>query len=278
MARGRLITAAIYKGYQIMSKELTIIGAGASGMIAAIQAAEYAAELHLKLHITLLEKLPRPGKKLLATGNGRCNIANAGAAREHYYNAAGQNPAFVQPALQKFTQKNNLAFFRNMGLLTKEEENGKLYPMGEQAVAVLDCLRLRIDRPDAALSLLAPAEVQELRPRRQGGFALQLAGEQAERQADAVILALGGLASPQLSNSQGFARLLQSLGLKATRLYPALTQVKIASPLPKALQGIKFNGRVRLCQPDGACLGEAEGEVLFAFRTADFAAVTFGQP
>ena len=264
MARGRLITAAIYKGYQIMSKELTIIGAGASGMIAAIQAAEYAAELHLKLHITLLEKLPRPGKKLLATGNGRCNIANAGAAREHYYNAAGQNPAFVQPALQKFTQIHNMAFFRNMGLLTKEEENGKLYPMGDQAVAVLDCLRLRIDRPDAALSLLAPAEVQELRPRRQGGFALQLVGEQAERQADAVILALGGLASPQLSNSQGFARLLQPLGLKATRLYPALTQVKIASPLPKALQGIKFNGRVRLCQPDGACLGEAEGEVLFA--------------
>ena len=66
-----------------MSKELTIIGAGASGMIAAVQAAEYAAELHLKLHINLLEKLPRPGKKLLATGNGRCNIANAGAAREH---------------------------------------------------------------------------------------------------------------------------------------------------------------------------------------------------
>ena len=220
-----------------MSKELTIIGAGASGMIAAVQAAEYAAELHLKLHINLLEKLPRPGKKLLATGNGRCNIANAGAAREHYYNAAGQNPAFVQPALQKFTQKNNLAFFRSMGLLTKEEENGKLYPMGDQAVAVLDCLRLRIERLDAALSLLAPAEVQELRPRRQGGFALKLAGEQAERRADAVILALGGLASPQLSNSQGFVRLLQPLGLKATRLYPALTQVKIASSLPKALQG-----------------------------------------
>lgn len=247
-----------------MSKELTIIGAGASGMIAAVQAAEYAAELHLKLHINLLEKLPRPGKKLLATGNGRCNIANAGAAREHYYNAAGQNPAFVQPALQKFTQKNNLAFFRSMGLLTKEEENGKLYPMGDQAVAVLDCLRLRIERLDAALSLLAPAEVQELRPRRPGGFALKLAGEQAERRADAVILALGGLASPQLSNSQGFVRLLQPLGLKATRLYPALTQVKIASSLPKALQGIKFNGRVRLCQPDGVCLDEAEGEVLFA--------------
>lgn len=247
-------------------KELTIIGAGAAGMIAAIQAAEYAAEYHLKLHITLLEKLPRPGKKLLATGNGRCNIANAGAAREHYYNAAGQNPAFVQPALQKYTQKNNLAFFHSMGLLTKEEENGKLYPMGEQAVAVLDCLRLHIDRlsrPDVSLRLLAPAEVRRLRPRPEGGFALQTAGEQQEILTDAVILALGGLASPQLSSSQGFARLLQPLGLKPTRLYPALTQVKIASSLPKALQGVKFNGSVRLRQGED-CLGVAEGEILFA--------------
>ena len=97
--------------------DLIIVGAGAAGMLAAIQANAEAPQLR----IALLERLPRPGKKLLATGNGRCNIANAAASREHYYNAAGQNPAFVQPALQKYTQQDNLAFFRSMGLLTKQE-------------------------------------------------------------------------------------------------------------------------------------------------------------
>lgn len=249
-----------------MYKDLVIIGAGAAGMIAAAQAAELAAEFSLPLRITLLEKLPRPGKKLLATGNGRCNIANAGAARAHYYNAAGQNPAFVQPALQKFTQKNNLAFFRCRGLLTKEEENGKMYPLGDQAVAVLDCLRLHLaalSRPGLQLNLLAEAEALALRPRPQGGFALKLAGGKAEVVADALILAMGGLASPQLSSSRGFACLLQPLGLQPTRLYPALTQVKIASPLPKALQGVKFNGSAALWQGE-ECLGEDEGEILFA--------------
>ncbi len=114
--------------------DLIIVGAGAAGMLAAIQANAEAPQLR----IALLERLPRPGKKLLATGNGRCNIANAAASREHYYNAAGQNPAFVQPALQKYTQQDNLAFFRSMGLLTKQEAEGKMYPLGDQAVAVLD--------------------------------------------------------------------------------------------------------------------------------------------
>ncbi len=249
-----------------MFKKLVIAGAGAAGLIAAVQAAEEAARRGLKLHIVLLEKLPRPGKKLLATGNGRCNIANVNASRANYFNAAGQNPAFVQPALQKFPQGDNLAFFHRLGLLTKQEENGKMYPLSDQAAAVLDCLRLRLAAPlpaNVALEISAPAEIVGLQSRPGGGFALALAGGLPAVAADAVILALGGLASPQLSNSRGFDRLLQPLGLKATRLYPALTQLKIAGPLPKALQGIKFNGQVRLCQ-QGKCLAAEKGEVLFA--------------
>lgn len=249
-----------------MSKTLVIAGAGAAGMAAAVQAAEEAARRGLKLHIILLEKLTRPGKKLLATGNGRCNIANINASRQNYFNAAGQNPAFVQPALQKFPQRDNLDFFRRLGLLTKQEDKGKIYPLGDQAVAVLDCLRLRLAAPfapDIKLELLAPAELTAISRQANGCWTLSLTGEPQKVAADALILALGGLASPQLSNAQGFARLVQPLGLRPTRLYPALTQLKIASPLPKALQGIKFNGRVRLCQ-QGECLAAEEGEALFA--------------
>lgn len=235
--------------------DLIIVGAGAAGMLAAIQANAEAPQLR----IALLERLPRPGKKLLATGNGRCNIANAAASREHYYNAAGQNPAFVQPALQKYTQQDNLAFFRSMGLLTKQEAEGKMYPLGDQAVAVLDTLRLQLAARQ--LALICEAEVRQIE-QTGGGWQLRLADGRLLH-ARALLLAMGGLASPQLSHSQGFADLLAPLGLKTTRLYPALTQLKCNSPLPKALQGIKFNGRAALWQAD-ELLAEAEGEILFA--------------
>lgn len=241
----------------MLKYDLIIIGAGAAGMLAAIQANCEAPHLR----IALLERLPRPGKKLLATGNGRCNIANAAAGRGHYYNAAGQNPAFVQPALQKYTQQDNLAFFRSMGLLTKQEAEGKMYPLGDQAVAVLDTLRLQLAA--RRLELLCEAEALGIERDAAGaGWQVRLAGGRLLH-CRALLLAMGGVASPQLSHAQGFADLLKPLGLKATRLYPALTQLKCAGPLPNALQGVKFNGRAALWQ-GGELLAEAEGEILFA--------------
>ncbi len=239
--------------------DLIIVGAGAAGMLAAIQANCEAP----KLRVALLERLPRPGKKLLATGNGRCNIANAAADRGHYYNAAGQNPAFVQPALQKYTQQDNLAFFRSMGLLTKQEAEGKMYPLGDQAVAVLDTLRLQLAA--RRLELLCEAEVCGIERQNEGqaaGWRLRLSDGRLLH-CRALLLAMGGLASPQLSHAQGFTELLAPLGLKVTRLYPALTQLKCSGPLPNSLQGIKFNGRAALWQVE-ELLAEAEGEILFA--------------
>ena len=138
--------------------DLIIVGAGAAGMLAAIQANAEAPQLR----IALLERLPRPGKKLLAT------------SREHYYNAAGQNPAFVQPALQKYTQQDNLAFFRSMGLLTKQEAEGKMYPLGDQAVAVLDTLRLQLAARQ--LALICEAEVRQIEQTGVGSCAWPTAG------------------------------------------------------------------------------------------------------
>lgn len=238
--------------------DLIIIGGGASGLAAAIQAHRLAP--HCK--IAVLEKADRPGKKLLATGGGRCNIANtAGGDQSHYYTALGNHPAFVRPAFANFPVSANLDFFRDLGLLTKEEEQGKLYPMGDQAAAVLDTLRLTLAAAD--IPILTATPVQQIRHNHKGsarqGFAL--ATPSGEFFARAIIVAVGGNASPKLSNAEGFAELLSPLGHRSTRLYPALTQLKTADPLPKAVQGIKFIGNATIFRDEQPIT--EQGEILF---------------
>lgn len=230
--------------------DLIIIGGGASGLIAALQARQQAPDAQ----IAVLEKAERPGKKLLATGNGRCNIANRNAAPAHYFTAKGDNPAFVRPALTRYPVADDREFFRRLGLLTKEEEAGKLYPLGDQAAAVLDTLRLHLAARQ--ISLFTETAVTRINP----GFKLQTT--QGDFAARALILAIGGIASPQLSTAGDFAALLAPLGHKTTPLYPALTQLKINDSLPKAVQGVKFNGLAALWQGDKPLAAEP-GEILF---------------
>ena len=230
--------------------ELIIVGGGASGLIAAIAAKQQ----RPGLSVAILEKSDRPGKKLLATGNGRCNIANSRAGQANYFTAKGDNPAFVRPAFARYSTADNMAFFRRLGLLTKEEADGKLYPMGDQAAAVLDALRLHLAA--YSIPIFTGAEVNGIKP----GFLLKTT--QGDFAAQAVILAMGGVASPQLSTAGDFAALLGPLGHKATALYPALTQIKIADSLPKAVQGVKFTGRAALWQGNTKLAAE-EGEILF---------------
>lgn len=211
--------------------DLIIIGGGASGLIAAIQAKL----CNAKLRVAVLEKADRIGKKLLATGGGRCNIANLnGGTSEHFYTAKGNHPAFVRPAFTHFSVADDMAFFRNLGLLTKEEDDGKLYPLGDQAAAVLDTLRLFLTALD--IPLFTQCEVTAIHP------SYRLKTTDGDFSARAVILAMGGNASPKLSTAGNFAAITAPLGHKPTEIYPALTQLKVNDPLPKAVQGIKFMG------------------------------------
>ncbi len=231
--------------------DVIIIGAGAAGLMAALQLKRE----NTALSAALLEKALRPGKKLLATGGGRCNIANRRAGKAAYFTASGQNPAFVQPAFAAYPVADDLAFFAGLGLLTKEEEDGKIYPLGDQAAAVLDVLRLQAAANE--VPIFTETEVTGIKP----GW--HITTTQGAFVARAVILALGGVASPQLGTAGDFASMLAPLGHKTTRLYPALTQMKCQSDLPKALQGVKFTGQAALWQGD-RLLAEASGEVLFA--------------
>ena len=115
----------------VSEMKVCVIGGGASGMVAAITAARAGAQ------VTILEKNDRLGKKILVTGNGRCNLGNRNLSKEQYYS---EDLAFVDRVLDRFGTEETISFFRSIGLLVREK-NGYLYPYSEQAASVLDCLR-----------------------------------------------------------------------------------------------------------------------------------------
>lgn len=214
--------------------ELAIIGGGAAGMMAALTATAW-----MDGTVTLLERQSRLGRKLLATGNGRCNLSNLTCAPACYHS---HNPDFVRPALKQFPVEDTLAFFRQQGLLTTAEVDGKCYPCSDQANSVLDTLRLALDAAGVVLRTDWP--VDAVHPGKAGGFTLT--GPAGSLWADRVILTAGGAASPKLGGTKSGYQLARALGHKCTRLYPALVQLNTAPTWPRSLKGVRADASVRL--------------------------------
>ena len=214
--------------------ELAIIGGGAAGMMAALTAAEW-----MEGTITLLERQTRLGRKLLATGNGRCNLSNLTCAPSHYH---GGHPDFVRPALDAFGVTDTLAFFRQRGLLTIAEPDGKCYPYSDQANSVLDTLRLALDAAGVVVRTDWPVEA--IRPGKSGGFTLT--GSAGSLWADRVILTAGGAAAPKLGGTKSGYQLAKTLGHKCTRLHPSLVQLNTDPTWPKSLKGVRADAVVKL--------------------------------
>jgi len=237
-----------------MSKKtvLAIVGGGASGIIGAIFAKRLIGN---NGNVIILERMGRIGKKLLATGNGRCNFTNIDTNVSDFY---GKNPFFVQYALDNFSVYNTLDFFEKIGVYPHEEEDGKFYPYSGQASSVLDALRNEIAR--LGVEVITDFEVREVRKVNSGFNISSFSDEKIY--ADKVIIAAGGCASPALgSNGTGF-RILKSLGHTVSKLSPALVQIKTEKAIVKGFKGIKFRGNVKIS--DGKkILGEEYGEVLF---------------
>ena len=229
--------------------EIAIIGAGASGMAAAIAASAVGTNT-----VTLFERQARVGKKLLATGNGRCNLSNRGAGIEHYH---GADPSFVLPALKEFPVEKTLELFRALGLYTVTEDSGRVYPYSDQANSVVDVLRFALDRSN--LHLRTATEITGVRHDR-GGFLLR-AGEERFR-AEKLIVACGGAAGGKLGGGLSGYQLLRSLGHHCTRLYPSLVQLKTNAELVRSLKGVRANARLQLLLND-SLIFEAAGEVQF---------------
>ena len=229
--------------------KVAIIGAGASGMVAAIAAAVSGTN-----EVMLFERQARVGHKLLATGNGRCNLTNRQAGLNHYH---GTGPDFVQPALREFSVANTLDFFQTLGLYTVTEPSGRVYPYSDQANSVLDVLRFGLSRKN--ISLHTGTEITAVR-HTADGFELQ-AGDTVY-QADNLIVACGGAAGTKLGGGMSGYRILRSLGHHCTKLYPSLVQLKCGPSTVQGLKGVRANAKLRLTLNE-AVLATSAGEVQF---------------
>ena len=226
-----------------------IIGGGASGMAAALAAAESP-----RIQVLLFERQARLGRKLQATGNGRCNLTNLHAGRQGYH---GQEADFAIPALDVFGPEASLEWFRKLGLFTVAEPSGRVYPYTDQANSVVDVLRFALERPN--IRVITGFEVSKVR-HTQDGFCVE-DGQQSFT-CDRLIVACGGLAGTKLGGSMSGYRLLTKLGHHTTRLRPALVQLKCSWGGVVGLKGVRANCHAQILH-DGMLHSESTGELQF---------------
>lgn len=224
-----------------------VIGGGAAGMLAALTAAENGHR------VLLLERQSRVGRKLLATGNGRCNLSNYHVSPAHYHGGAG----FCDFALSQFDVGKTLQYFASLGLLTVSEANGRIYPMSNMAGSVLDVLRYALERPEIDLQTSQTVTAVRKMPE---GFSVKT--ETDTFSARRLILAAGGAAGSKVGGGMDGYRLAKSLGHHRTALYPSLVQLKTDPTYPRALKGVKAQCGISICR-GSQVLARNSGEVLF---------------
>lgn len=229
--------------------KVLVIGGGAAGMIAAISASRN------KASAVILEQLPRVGKKILATGNGRCNLTNAHIDIDRYH---GSNVNFAYGALKQFDGYDTIKFFEELGIHCIKEEEGKIYPASLQASSVLDVLRYEMKI--LGVEEICDARVVSILPDT-SGFIIQLK-DGRRIHGNKVILSSGGKANPGLgSNGSGYD-LAEQLGHKIVEPFPALVQLKLKTSFQKALSGVKLIGEAAI-EVQGSMLRREIGEILF---------------
>ena len=231
-----------------MKTEIAVIGGGASGLMAAITAKKSGKE------VIILERKDRILKKVLITGNGRCNITNVNANISNYF---GKNISSVENILNRFTPQDTMDFFNELGIVCNEENRGKVYPLSGQASSVVDALRFEAEK----LGIKIETEFY-VRKIEKDGFKFRIYSEDRKKiEAGRVILAAGGQSYPELgSNGSGF-ELAKELGHSVTKLSPSIVQLKTEKHQVKGLQGIKtdvavtaYGDNKKICTYDGELL------------------------
>lgn len=208
-------------------------------------------------NVTVFERLDRVGKKLLSTGNGRCNITNVNVLETdengslaHYH---GNNTDFAKTALYEFDNQALIEFFGDLGVIFRLE-NDKYYPYSETASTVLNALRFECDK--IGVKTVVSSQIDKITKQKNGFL---ISGEYFDK----VIIACGGQSSAHMGTDGIGYELLKSFGHKITPLYPAITQVKTDNKFTRQLKGIKCNANVVILQ-ENKNLREEYGQILFA--------------
>ncbi len=244
-----------------MKLRIAVVGGGASGLAAAIAAARCGAQ------VTVLERGRQFGRKILASGGGRCNFTNSCILPERYH---GGSPDFIREAISRFGFQEALAFFSDLGLLAVEERDGRVLPRCGKAQAVLDVLKAELERlgVEIRLGVEAAQVLQEgggfiiktvAVPWKDEGSPIEASGELS---CDRVILACGGISYPQLGAGEGAYTLARSLGHTVTALSPAQVPLCVKENALKRLHGLRVKAAVKTFRSQREA-AQSEGEVLF---------------
>jgi len=231
---------------ETVANSVGIVGGGAAGMMAAIIAARHGA------NVTLLEGNDRLGKKILSTGNGKCNLGNEKLDMDAYY--TGQ-PEQLKNYLEQFDTADTIAFFREIGLLVKSK-NGYLYPVCEQAAAVLDVLRYEI--AELGVHVITGCKVTEIKPEAMGKIKVYGGGKAFPF--DKVILACGGQAAPKTGSDGSGYKLAAQLGHTLIPVVPALVQLICREDVFKSVAGVRANALLSVYWK-GNCVAQERGEL-----------------
>ena len=227
---------------------VAVIGGGAAGMMAALEAASRGAA------VSVYERQNRVGRKLAVTGNGRCNLSNLNASPAAYHGADG---SFAEPALRRFSPEETLSYFRSLGLLTVAEPDGRVYPLSDTSGSVVDVLRFAMEALGVRLK-----DSCEVRSLERYGEGFRLTCKDGSVEADRVIVACGGMAGERFGGTGLGYRLLESLGHHCTPLRWSLVQLRSDNPYCRSLKGIRADAEVSaLCR--GERLASSAGEVQF---------------
>ena len=227
-------------------RTVAVIGGGASGMMAAVTAASGGA------HVILLEHKDRIGKKILSTGNGRCNFTNTHQEPICYHS---EDPLFPWEVVERFNAQAVISFFLQLGVYSKNR-NGYIYPNSDQASAVLDAFRMELDR--LKVEIRTGIECREIRPGKKG-FTI-LTDQEPVAGADRVILCAGSKAAPATGSDGSGYDLAKKLGHRILPVLPALTALKCEEKFFKSIAGVRANGSVSIWS-DGECIAKDTGEI-----------------
>ena len=227
---------------------LAVIGGGAAGMMAALEAASRGAA------VSVFERQSRVGRKLAVTGNGRCNLSNVHASPASYH---GVDQDFTVPALEEFGPEETLGYFKRLGLVTTVQSDGRVYPLSDTAGSVVDVLRLSMEA--AGVQLYDGCEVSRLEIR---NTKFLVTCQDGSFEADRVIIACGGMAGERFGGTKLGYRLLEQMGHHCTPLRWSLVQLRSDNPGCRSLKGIRADAGVTVYS-GGKTIASSAGEVQF---------------
>ena len=234
-------------------KQILVIGAGPAGMMAAIRAAENGAA------VTLLEKMKRPGRKMMITGKGRCNITNAADVPEIIRNIHG-NGAFLNSSMRAFDNQDVMEFFRQQGVPVKVERGNRVFPVSDKAQDVVDAMVHRLHELDVRIELEMPVADILLQEGRVAGVRTKSG---AHYKADAVILAVGGASYPGTGSTGDGYEMAKKLGHTVVPLRPSLVPLETEEEWVKDVQGLSLRNVRATLLAGGDKVQEMFGEMMF---------------